>query len=259
MTARDQALAVAPGFPRYFCIAGRWVNSYKVFLCIGIYLGILVSAAAAQASGLSALRVGAGSLVCAVIALVGARVYHVAVHLRAYRAAGLGAAIWNTKDGGWSIFGALVIVPFTLSLDSLFGIPAAVLWDHMAVGIAFGGAWIRFGCICNGCCVGRESRGWFALRQHDTRGVSKRRIPVEWLEIAWWLIVGLGLIWLWPERLPSGCYALGVLGWYGVGRFWLEPLREAPELVYGRVRVNQVVAATLATVAGAGLLVIACR
>jgi prolipoprotein diacylglyceryltransferase len=50
-----------------------------------------------------------------------------------------------------------------------------------------------------------------------------------------------------------------VLGWYGVGRFWLDPLREAPELVHGRVRVNQVVAAALATAAGAGLLAAAFR
>jgi prolipoprotein diacylglyceryltransferase len=259
MSAHARVHVPSPGFPRYFRVGGKRVNSYKLFLCVGIYLGILVSAARAQASGLSALRVGAGCLVCAVLALGGARLYHVAVHFGAYRAAGFGAAIWNTKDGGWSIFGALVIVPVTLSLHSWFGIPVAVFWDHMAVGIAFGGAWIRFGCVCNGCCVGRESDGWFALRQHDTRGVSKRRIPVEWLEIVWWLLAGLGLIWLWPQRLPSGCYALGVLGWYGVGRFWLDPLREAPELVHGRVRVNQVVAAALATAAGAGLLAAAFR
>ena len=245
---------MSPAFPRYVRIAGCWVNSYKIFLCVGIYLGILASAATAQASGLSALSVGAGTLVCALSALAGARVYHVAVHFPAYRAAGLGASIWNTRDGGWSLFGGLVIVPLTLSFDSWFGIPTAVFWDHMAVGIAVGGAWIRFGCVCNGCCVGKEADTWFALRQHDTRGDSKRRVPVEWLEIAWWLLAVVGLLWLWPVAFPPGCYALGVLGWYGAGRFWLEPLREAPELVYRRVRVNQIVAAALLTVAGAGLL-----
>src|SRR2546430_12724526 len=63
-------------YPRYFRIAGRWVNSYKVFLCVGIYLGILVSAAGAQSSGISPLRVGLGSLALALIGLAGARVYH---------------------------------------------------------------------------------------------------------------------------------------------------------------------------------------
>ncbi|MGH6634768.1 MAG: hypothetical protein ACRED0_01065 [Gammaproteobacteria bacterium] len=36
----------------------------------------------------------------------------------------------------------------------------------------------------------------------------------------------------------------------------VEPLREAPDRVYGRVRVNQVVAALLAIVAGGGLLLL---
>src|SRR5438445_10681820 len=67
-------------YPRYFRIAGRWVNSYKVFLCVGIYLGILVSAAGAQSSGISPLRVGLGSLALALIGLAGARVYHLLVY-----------------------------------------------------------------------------------------------------------------------------------------------------------------------------------
>src|SRR5262249_36895010 len=47
-----------PGYPRYFRIAGQWINSYTVFLCVGIYLGILVIAALAQSSGMPPLRVG---------------------------------------------------------------------------------------------------------------------------------------------------------------------------------------------------------
>src|SRR5438067_978260 len=46
-----------PGYPRYFRIAGRWVNSFKVFLCVGIYLGILVIAAIAHSSGIPPLGV----------------------------------------------------------------------------------------------------------------------------------------------------------------------------------------------------------
>jgi prolipoprotein diacylglyceryltransferase len=49
---------------------------------------------------------------------------------------------------------------------------------------------------------------------------------------------------------------LAVLAWYGVGRFWLEALRESPDRVLGRLRVNQVVAGGLAIGAGIGLLLI---
>jgi prolipoprotein diacylglyceryltransferase len=80
---------------------------------------------------------------------------------------------------------------------------------------------------------------------------------VQFLEIGWWILAGIGLLWLWPRSFAPGTYALGVLAWYGLGRFWLEPLREAPDLVAGRVRIDQVVAGLLAVAAGCGLLLLA--
>jgi len=189
-----------PGYPRYFRIAGRWVNSFKVFLCVGIYLGILVIAAIAHSSGIPPLGVALGSLALAIIGLAGARVY------------------------------------------------------HLLAGILAGGFWVRLGCAFNGCCGGRETRGWCGVCLHDTRGVRRRRVPVQFLEMAWWLLGGIGFVWLWPQSFPPGNYALGVLAWYGLGRFFLEPLREAPDLIAGRVRINQCVAAALVLGAGGALL-----
>lgn len=254
--AGDQVRAAGPAFPRYFNIGGHWVNSYKVFLCVGLYSAILLSAAVAERSGIPPLRFGTGCLLIAILGLIGARVYHLAVFFRSYPKDRFWAEAWNPKRGGWSVFGALIVVPFSGWVAALLGIPAALFWDHMSIGIVVGGALIRFGCVCNGCCDGKESQGWFALRQHDTQGMYKRRIPVQWLEIGWWLLAGVGLIGLWPARFPPGSYALAVVTWYGLGRFWLEPLREAPDRVYGRVRVNQVVAGLLAIIAGGWLLLL---
>lgn len=256
MTSASQSFAPAGEYPRSFRIGGYRVNSYKVFLCIGIYLGTLLSAAVAERSGVSPLRVGMGCLLCGVIGIAGARIYYLVVHLRAHRRSGLAADVWNPERGGGSVFGGLVIVPVTLAFDSFLGVPVATFWDHMAFAIAFGGAWIRFGCVCNGCCVGRESGAWFALRQHDISGVYKRRVPVQWLEIGWWLTAIAGLFWLWPTRLPTGGYGLALLAWYGLGRFWLEPLRERSGALVSGVRIDRVVAAALACVAGSWLLVL---
>lgn len=256
MTSPAQASSIAPAFPRFFNIGGCWINSYKVFLCVGVYLGILLSAAVGDQSGIGPLRLGIGCLLCAILGMVGARLFHLGVHYRTYRRQGLLRDAWNPQRSGWSVFGGLVIVPVTLAFDTFIGVPVPVFWDHMAFGIAFGGAWIRFGCVCNGCCVGKPSQCWFALRQHDVHGVTRRRLPVQWLEIGWWLLAVLGLFWLWPLRLPSGSYALGVLCWYGLGRFWLEPMREVPDKVLGGVRINQVVAAALAGGAGGALFLL---
>jgi phosphatidylglycerol:prolipoprotein diacylglycerol transferase len=244
------------GFPGEFRIAGHRVNSYKVFLCAGLYAAILASAAAAERAGFSPLRMGLGALLCAIAGLIGARAYHLALNLRAHRRAGLRASAFDPRTGGWSVFGGLVLVPFSLLLQPLLGMPLPVFWDHLAFGAPFGGALIRFGCVCNGCCVGRESLTWLALRQHDVHGVVRRRLPAQWLEIGWWLLACAGIVWLWLRHWPAGSYGLAVLAWYGVGRIWLEALREPTDVV-GGVRVNRVVAALLALVAGAGFVLVA--
>ncbi len=255
--ARFDPNPACAGYPRYFKIAGHWVNSYKVFLCVGIYGAILVIAALAQSANLSPLPVGIGILICAIAALFGARVYHLLVFAPVYLRERSWARIWDSTRGGWSVFGGLPpLVLGSWLLASLLGIPAAALWDFIGGGVLFGGFWVRLGCVFNGCCAGRETASRLGVRLHDTFGTRKRRIPVQFLEMGWWLAGGIGYLLIWPRPFPHGTYALGVVAWYGLGRFWLEPLRERPDLVAGGIRVNQVVAAVLAVSAGAGLCVL---
>lgn len=249
-----QTARLAPGFPRDFRIAGHWVNSYKVLLCVGMYVGVLVSAAVAQSSGYSPLRMGLASLTCAISGLFGARVYHLLVHAREYLRARSWRALWDPRNGGWSVFGALLtFVPATFLLARAADIPFAVFWDCLGGGILAGGFWIRLGCVFNGCCCGRETTRWFGIRLHDVFLNRKQRIPVQFLEMAWWLL-GLAIfIYVWPLRMRAGSYGWGVLGWYGFGRFWLEPLRESSDTVYG-IRIDRAIAAILAIAAAVALV-----
>jgi len=161
----------------------------------------------------------------------------------------------DTRRGGWGVFGALLtFVPATWLAASILTLSPVVLWDHMSAAVLVGGFWVRLGCVFNGCCVGLPTTGRFAVRLHNTAGVRVRRLPVQYLEMAWWAL-GTGVfLWCWPLRLPEGTYALGVLTWYGAGRAVLEPMRERVDVVSGRVRVNQLVAILLALGAGGTLL-----
>jgi phosphatidylglycerol:prolipoprotein diacylglycerol transferase len=244
------------GFPRFFKIAGYSVNSYKFFLCVGIYVGTLATAALASSSDLPPLRIGLVAMTCALMGLIGARVYYLLVHAPKYLFHRSLSALRNSKHGGASGFGALLtFVPAFFAAAAWLDLPPTTLGDHMAVGVLTAGFWIRLGCVFNGCCTGRPSRAPLSVMLHDTRGVRKPRLPVQFLEMAWWLAGLVTFLMLWPGALPPGSYALAVLAWYGVGRFFLEPLRERPDIVFGQVRINQVVAALLALAAGGALMI----
>lgn len=245
-----------PRFPRELNIAGYWINSYKVFLIVGLSVGTITTAALADYAGLSPLRVGLGAMACAVAGLAGARIYHVLVHARHYLRDEPRSTLWDTTRGGWGVFGSLMtFAPTALLVAWMLEMPPARLWDYMSAGILTGGFWIRLGCVFNGCCGGRETSGKLGVRLHDVRGVCKRRIPVQFFEMAWWLLGAIVFAALWRYDFPVGSYALGVLAWYGFGRFFLEPLREQSDVVFGIVRINQVVAALLALAAGGAILV----
>ena len=254
------APAISPaqvGFPRFFTIAGHRVNSYKAFLAVGICVGTLATAAMAGTSGLSPLRVGLAAMVCALAGLIGARVYHLLIHLSGYLKANSPQAWRLTTEGGMSVFGALLtFVPASYVAAAAVDIPAATLWDQMAIGVLAGGFWIRLGCVFNGCCAGRQTDSVFGIHLHDTRGVRKRRVPVQFLEMASWAVGLVVFLGLWPDTSPPGTCALAVLAWYGVVRFLLESLRERPDVICGRIRINQVVAAVIAVGAGGALLVL---
>ncbi len=256
MSAAPDTGAIDQGFPRFFRINGYAVNSYKFFLCVGIYVGTLATAALASFSGLSPLRVGLAAMFCALAGLIGARLYFLLVNAPFYLKQRSLVALWDSSAGGWSLFGSLLtFAPVSFAPAAWLHIPLLVLWDYMALGVLAGGFWIRLGCVFNGCCAGRETRGWIGVHLHDTRRVTKPRIPVQFMEMAWWFAGFAAFIMLWPGVLPSGSYALAVIAWYGVGRFFLEPLRERPDIVFGRVRIDQVVAALLAIAAGGALII----
>ena len=232
------------------------VNSYKVFLCVGICVGSLVTAALGASSGLSPLRVGLGSTASAVAGLIGARIYYILIYFRMFLKLHSLSGLWDTSKGGVSVLGALVtFVPASSAAATWLDIPVVALWDHMGLGVLAGGFWIKLGCVFNGCCGGRETTAQLSVHLRDTVGVMKRRIPVQFLEMAWSLIGFGAFCLLWRSRFPEGSYALAVLAGYGIGRLFLEPLRERPAVVFGRVYINQIVAALLAIAAGVALII----
>jgi phosphatidylglycerol:prolipoprotein diacylglycerol transferase len=240
--------------PRDFTIGRRRLNPYRVFLGIGIFAATLVSGVSAERAGLSPLAVGIGCLVCALAGIAGARLYHLVVTATRYTASGRTAA-WDTNRGGLNVFGALLpLAPASFLVASVIGIPVPAFLDHLFAGVLVGGFWIRLGCVFNGCCAGRPTTAWYGVLLSDTRGTKVRRIPVQFMEMAWWALGSALALWVWPVSAAPGNLALAVLAWYGVARFFLETMREESDRVFGHLRIDRVVAAVVAIVAVAALL-----
>jgi prolipoprotein diacylglyceryltransferase len=196
------------------------------------------------------------TLGCAMAGLVGARLFHLMLFAQRYRGGGFFQNAWDTSLGGAGLFGGLIIIVLLSPLAArILRLPFGIFWDYLLISMVVGAIWTRLGCFCNGCCGGREISARFAFRWHNHRGERKKRIPVQLLEIGWISLAGGVLIYLFDKPHPSGALALGVLAWYGVGRFLLEPLREEPDIAFS-TRVNQVIAAIVSLIAGFWLLVL---
>lgn len=224
----------------------REISVYKLFVGAGIYFGIAICSIVGGTSGISVMRLALAAAGCAAAGLVGARLYHLILFRASYRSQIRPNELWNTSSGGGGLFGGLLaVVIVSPAMASVAGTSFGIFWDHLSIALLVGAIFTRFGCFLNGCCGGRETAApFFGLRWHNYHGENKRRIPVQLLEIGWLGIAAGGLIYCFSRPHLAGSLALGVLAWYGLGRFILEPLREEPDTV-SRFRINQVIAAVL--------------
>jgi len=210
----------------------------------------------AERNGIDPIPMALTVVGCATAGLVGARLFHLMLFARRYRGAGFFQSAWDTSLGGAGLFGGLVVIVLLSPLAArILTLPFGIFWDYLLISMVVGAIWTRLGCFCNGCCGGRETSARFAFRWHNQRGERKKRIPVQLLEIGWITLAGGALIYLFDKPHPVGALALGILAWYGAGRFLLEPLREEPDIAFS-TRVNQVIAAIVSLIAGFWLLVL---
>ncbi len=246
-------------FPRTLRFGRHRFGAYKVCLAAGLYFGTLASVLAAKLCGVAPVPFALATLACAVAGLVGARLFHLALFAARYRALGLRDA-WNTSAGGGALFGGLLAVLLVSPVGAaLVRLPFGVFWDLLSPALLVGAVCTRLGCFCHGCCGGRSTTSRLGLRWHDHRGEKKRRLPVQLLETAWLAAAVALFAWFFPRPHPAGALALGSIAWYGAGRSVLESFREEPDLVFGRVRINQLIAAALSVGAGGMLLLLVSR
>jgi phosphatidylglycerol:prolipoprotein diacylglycerol transferase len=207
----------------------RWrgftVWSYPAMLYVGLVFGVIAGNVAAHAAGLDPLRVYIATMVLIVPALIGARLLFVASEWRHYRRHP--RLIWNRSEGGFMIYGAVPVmllcsVPLLRALRVGFG----TFWDVSTFTILVGMIFTRAGCLLNGCCGGRPTRGWFGIRLPNTRGVWQRRVPTQALEAGCAALLLIVAMVMWRRTPFSGALFLLIMLSYSGARLVLELARE---------------------------------
>jgi len=199
--------------------------SYPTMLYVGMVCGIFVAAFIAGLSGLDPDRFVLASVILSIPALIGARLFFVASHWDLYR--NDRARIWRRSEGGMAMYGGLLAaVPLSIPLLHVMGLPFAKFWDAATFNMLTGMIFTRFGCLLNGCCAGRASTSWLALNLPDYRGIRRRRWPTQLLEAALATVLLTAAFLLRGHAPFDGAILCSVLLAYGIGRYFLQQLRD---------------------------------
>jgi phosphatidylglycerol:prolipoprotein diacylglycerol transferase len=208
-----------------FSWRGHNIYSYPAMLYAGLLAGVFVGGHFAQSADISADRFAIAVVILLIPALAGSRLYFVLTRWEVYRHDP--ARIWRRAEGGMAMYGGFIlVVPLSVPLLRSLGLPFGSFWDAAVLTILLGMAFARIGCFLNGCCSGRPSDAWFALSLPDHHGVWRRRIPTQLMEMIFALMLFGAAVSLRGHSPFSGAIFCFVVAAYGVGRAYLESLRE---------------------------------
>lgn len=202
---------------------GARLGVWPALVGLGAAVALTVQALLAARSSLPVTRVLLVSLIACVAGLAGAKLYYLTGHYLRGRRPGL-------LTGGMCIQGFVLGAVVTLVAGArVTGVPIGLLLDVTAPGLLVGMTIGRFGCYFGGCCAGRPTASRWGLWSSDRR-LGVRRVPVQLLESAVALVVGLAALLAVAAMAPSpaGVVFVGAVAAYTLGRQMLFPLRADP-------------------------------
>jgi phosphatidylglycerol:prolipoprotein diacylglycerol transferase len=203
-------------------------------LYLGLNAGVVAGDVAAHAAGINAFRAFLATIILVVPALVGTRLLFVVSHWERYRHDL--RRIWGRSEGGAGQYGGFALaLLFSVPLLHTLHLPLGAFWDVATITILVTMILGRIGCLMQGCCAGRPTKGWLSMYLPNHMGVWERRIPTQCLEAGWAGVLLISAIAVWRWLPFSGALFLLATAGYGCGRLVMESTREPDE---GAARFN---------------------
>ena len=244
---------------------GNGIYWYGIFIAAGLLIALWFCMRQAPRFGLVEDNLLDAALWGVPSGILGARLYYIVFYLDLYRTADGGLdfgkmiRIW---DGGLAIYGAIIaafLTVYAVSRRKKFSYLA--LMDDVVMGMLIGQTLGRWGNFMNREAFGAVTDVPWRMRLWATTGEFYDVHPTFLYE-SLWNLVGFLFIWLvlTKRRRFDGENFLFYFLWYGLGRVWIEGLREDSLYLFdvtlfgAPVRVSQALSALLIVVSAVLLL-----
>ena len=240
-----------------FTVGDRPIYWYGIIIAAAFLIGAIYIMNRRKKFGLDGDRVMDVVLGGVLLGIVGARIYYVLFSWATYRDNPV--SVFYIWEGGIAIYGGIIGgVIGAMLMCKWRKVKLLPLLDLVAGGLLLGQAIGRWGNFVNMEAFGRNTDAawgmtgpsivWY-LKNHvaDLTRIGVAVDPAQpvhptFLYESMWCLLGfLFIVWFTSRRRFDGELALIYLGWYGLGRFYIEGLR-TDSLLLGTMRVSQVLA-----------------
>lgn len=237
--------------PASFRLFGLDIYFYGVIIAFGMILAMIYCSRRAKAFGLCSDNLFDLLIWVIPLSIVGARLYYVAFKWNYYSV--FPAEILQIWNGGLAIYGGIIM-----------GLIVAVVWckvkkisffataDLLSFGLLIGQAVGRWGNFINREAFGAET-DIFCRMGLTYPGGETIYVHPTFLYESLWNLIGLVILHIWSKkgkRKYDGQVFLMYVFWYGLGRAWIEGLRQDSLYIASTdIRVSQLLALVSAVAA----------
>ena len=220
-------------FAASFTLFGFRFHWYGVLVALGLLLGALYALWRADEFGFTRDNVLDFLLYAIPTAVVVSRLYYVAFHLDFFLQNPL-RIITGLRDGGLTIFG--VLMGALLGAYICSRVKKLSLWSFMdlgALGLLIGQSIGRWGNFTNRELFGIPTN--LPWRMGLTTAAGTIYVHPTFLYESLWNTIGLILLHIYSKKIGrkyKGQIFVFYLGWYGLGRTWVEALRDPSQNMY---------------------------
>ena len=225
-----------------FSIGAKDFYWYGIIIAAGFLLAVAYGLRRSRQFGLTQDNI-IDMLICAVpSAVVCARAYYCIFKWELYRDDPIRVLfIW---EGGLAIYGGIIgAVLAVIIFTKVRRIKTSAMLDIGALGLLIGQSIGRWGNFINREAHGGPSAGFLRMGLTDASGVTEYVHPTFLYESAWNALGFVLLHFLSKRRKYDGQIFVMYLGWYGLGRVFIEGLRtDSLYLGNTNLRISQLVA-----------------